>query len=800
MWEWLEHYLELPDSASGTGTSWRVVWDRPWAGWLPDWAGWLTIALLCGVTLATLLRDARKLSRARQSVLFALRLAALALVIVFLCRPVLSVNRTVEPVIAILIDTSQSMSLQDEYSDPGVAELLGSTNGAREATRLNLARGVLTRDNGAFLRQLLKTHKLRVYQFAENATLLPGGEVTSAAQIPALLEALATLEANGRRTLPGHAVRQVLTEMKGRPPASLIVFSDGIATRGGDGQTIRLTQAVELARQSRTAVWTVGVGTEQAARDLELVDVQVPEYAYRLDPLEFDCVIRSTGYEPGPAKLRLLLEQTGTPLVELDVTLPESGKTQREKLIWQPDRAGDLVFAIEIERREDDVDPANNRLIRKVRVRESPLKVLLAERTPRYEYRYLKEFLEREPSVALSTVLLDGDLQAALQDRSGQTFGGRFPVREDQIKEFDAIVLGDVSPQDLGPGVLQLLQQYVSRDGGALIAIAGRRHNPRSYRGTPLADVFPVRLDPPPFIPPARWRTGGFHPRPTLAGLKGTPAFRGLDEAAEAGESLWEELPGWYRYEAFPDIKPGAVVWLTTEPVADDQPELPLVIEQRFGAGKVLFFATDEIWRLRFLAGDRYYGQFWLQTLRHLTRGRSEADNAELTTDRLTYERGDAIELRLRWPDASGVAARRPPLVRLTGPESLDVPLAPDPDHRELFSAEARNLPEGEYRAQWRSDDNAAVVATQFRIVAPLEETRQRNLDEAELRKTADDTGGRYTSIAQAAGVAERIPPGPVLTLEALATKPLWNRWELLVLLLALLSAEWVLRKRSQLA
>jgi hypothetical protein len=140
------------------------------------------------------------------------------------------------------------------------------------------------------------------------------------------------------------------------------------------------------------------------------------------------------------------------------------------------------------------------------------------------------------------------------------------------------------------------------------------------------------------------------------------------------------------------------------------------------------------------------------------------------------------------------------PLIRIDGPQSLEIEPEPDPDLQNLFTLTLPELPEGDYRAELARPAVGYTVDVPFRVIAPLQETRNRVLDEAELRDTAEQTGGRFVTIDAAADLAGRIPPGSILTLEALATQPLWNRWELLVLVLGLLTAEWLLRKRFQLA
>ena len=80
--------------------------------------------------------------------------------------------------------------------------------------------------------------------------------------------------------------------------------------------------------------------------------------------------------------------------------------------------------------------------------------------------------------------------------------------------------------------------------------------------------------------------------------------------------------------------------------------KLPIVLYQFVGAGKSMFNAVDDTWRWRFRVGDRYFGRYWIQTIRFLARskllGRKQA---EVTTDRRRYQRNQPVQVRVRFPN-----------------------------------------------------------------------------------------------------------------------------------------------------
>ena len=78
-----------------------------------------------------------------------------------------------------------------------------------------------------------------------------------------------------------------------------------------------------------------------------------------------------------------------------------------------------------------------------------------------------------------------------------------------------------------------------------------------------------------------------------------------------------------------------------------------MIVLQRFGAGQVLFHATDELWRWRRQVENRFYGRYWSQAVRFLSRARllGGVRGVELTTDRQTYVDGETVRFRSRFVD-----------------------------------------------------------------------------------------------------------------------------------------------------
>src|SRR5262249_41279500 len=137
-------------------------------------------------------------------------------------------------------------------------------------------------------------------------------------------------------------------------------------------------------------------------------------------------------------------------LEELDsirVQAPPDGQPRKVEIGHRPKETGKVDYTLEVEPRPREVRADNNRLVREINVREDKLKVLFLEGEPRYEYRYLKNFLERRvESIDLSVVLQSADPEYSEQDRSALP---TFPTaREgpDGLFSYDVVIVGDADP------------------------------------------------------------------------------------------------------------------------------------------------------------------------------------------------------------------------------------------------------------------------------------------------------------------------------------------------------------------
>lgn len=767
-----------------------------------SWPAWLVILAFIGAVALFVWLYRRETGEARRGLrllLAFLRVSAFGVLLLMLFELEFVVDRRGLPYLVVCVDDSQSMSLGDVYADAEArrkatrwAEVGRNPESTERPQRLAVARGILLEDNAARLRELVRNYRLRLYRVSASAELLT--EVTTEAEVSAVADALSSVEPRGASTRLGDTVRSILSELGGVPPAAFVVFTDGVITEGTPWD-----EAANLARQKGVPLYLVGIGDPEAPLDLELRDLVADEVAFVGDSLRFEARLVARGLK-SPEKVRVELHRQGDPLPvaaeEVDVSAPD--RPVQVELEHEPGREGETVYVMKAVPVQGERDVTNNELRHRVLVRDQKLRVLLVDTFPRLEFRFLKHYLERDRTVELRTLLLAQDPQHPEQDRTAVP---AFPLSPEELNEYDALIIGDVSPLYFQPSQVENIARFVLDQAGGLILIAGRNYMPVRWRDTPLDPIIPFVLDDVTVMPGER---APFRLRITPEGM-GLPLFR-FARTEQENRSIWAALPGHYWYCRAPKLKPGAIPLAVHAAEEGDDGPLPLIALQYAGTGKVLMLMIDSTWRWRDRARDRYFGRFWVQSLRYVTRSRllGQSRQVELTVDRARYTLGQPVLVRVRVLDDNVLelahegavvtieSADQPP-VRLT----LDR-VSSDPTGRRF---EARWTPpaEGDYTVTLAVPPvQGEPPSARLSVVAAPDEFRRVEMAADEMRRAAETSRGAFFTVANAEELLQSLPGGRKVPLEVEPPISLWDRWPALILFVGLLTLEWVLRKRTK--
>jgi len=760
---------------------WRIRWDWNWPFWL---SLLMTIAVVIWV-VTLYFREASSAGKPVRTLLVLLRLASLTLVVAMLAQPAIEWFQIGRPRLVVLVDRSASMEIRDE---PGLEG---------DRSRLKAYQSRLTAGNESLLQAWQSIYDLEVIAFDEQIVLLEANETSLSEE----LQSLTTMGTENAATRLGDAVDFALRELPGTTPSAIVLFTDGISTRGQS-----LEKVAQRARDLQVPLFPVAVGSPHKRPDVSIDNFLAEEVVFPGDRLQVEATIHATSFAGREATL-ILRDMSALRDVPADqvlaqtiVQLPAEGESQTVRLAIRPEMPGQLSLQLEVKSFEGETNVENNSVNQIVEVRDEKIRVLLVQASPSYEYRALKSMLERDPAVELRVHLQEADADFSEVDEIALA---EFPAGEQGRLEYDVVLLGDVDPTLLPYQAWTTLQQFVAEQGGGLACIAGPRFMPQDFQGIqPLRLLLPFELEATSLL---STKTPGATEQliwPTALGWR-TPSLQ-LGETDAESRAIWQGFPAvsWLYEIEEPKLGAQVLVEHTTRNSRRGN-RFPIILRHYVGAGEVLFHATDETWRWRWRTDDRYFARYWGQVVRRLGRGRLNANRqgAQLKTDRSKYQLGEDIKLRLRFRNPSAAPADdQGVVVQLQGNQGplQTIRLHRHLGHRGVFETVLPRLLPGKYQATFLMPNSGKVASNaKFEIEHLSRELSRLEIDERGLTEAAKVSGGKYYTLETVAELVDDLPPPRNTTIEQLSARPFWNTHAVMALFVVVLTAEWLLRRRQ---
>lgn len=795
----------FPDAAHGSAA-------LSFEGVAPGWA-LLCLAALGAAVIRAYGWGAPDLSRNRRLALAALRILLLALFAALLTKPVLllTLNENVRGRLAVLVDNTQSMNIADRRAAPDDLKRAAIAFGAlppeggkeapsgdakwKNASRAGILQALAANDRLKLWPRLQEKSDVVVYGAAREASPLgplapePGAPVTTA-EAAAFFQ---RLKFSGNTTALGNSLRAVLEDNRGQPLAGVLVLTDGANNSG-----IAPEEIAQMAKEDGIPLYLYGMGITEP-KDIALRELSGPRGAFLKERAEFAVKVRAPGFNGTPAKLRLKVN--GKVADEKEILL---NKAETEyQLGFSPEEKGECKVEAEIEPMEEETSRDNNTASTKIRVLDSKVKVLYVEQEPRWDFRYLLSTFQRDRRLDVKCVLLDGD--PGIEAGKDSPYLKDFPQERAEIVANEIIVLGDVDPARLGPARMKLINEWVGELGGGIIFLAGPKHNPVQYAGTPLEPLLPVEL-----APAADMEKWGASSRVPMR-LKLTPAgemspLLRLADSALANREIWNGFPGVRWTAQVAKARPTGQVFLvdTTPEHASGEEQMPVIAQQPYGKGMVMYFGFQETYRWRSAVGEKHYIRIWNQIIQSFSLERQLGTSAriQLKTGKPEYTAGDKVLITgkvysdnftpLIEPSIPGTLTVRSADGR---EEKSSLRLLAAPDSSGGYQAEFAAATPGEYSFSTLMDANAQV---KFEVAVPQAEFAETAMNAPLLQKLAAISGGRFLR-------EEDLNKLPELISANTATLVSFKKYELfyslgwMAALIAVAAGEWFLRRLWQL-
>jgi hypothetical protein len=726
---------------------------------LGSWPVWILFLLivLAAATLGWMFWRRRNTVAAsvkgkRTVVLWLLQSAFLALVLLLLWQPALSITalRPQQNIVAVLVDDSQSMATKD-----------GTESRRDEAAKIL---------DGGLLRRLQDRFQVRLYRLGAHAK-----RFSNTGELRAIEPA----------THIGVGLREIADEAGSLPIGSIVLLSDGSDNSGG----IDLATLAGL-RARNLPVNTIGFGSENLRRDVELDRVEVPDRTLVNSRVQAQVSLHQNGFEGDKAKLTV--SDGATVLASRDIVL--KGAQQAETIEFNAGSAGPKTIYTSVEPLPGEQNTLNNRLTRVIQVDGNTRRILYVEGEPRWEYKFLRRAVEDDRALHIVSILRTTQNKLYRQgiDNPNELASG-FPTQPEDLFKFQGLILGSVETGFFTDSQQEIIKDFVDRRGGGLLFLGGRASlADGGYDREPFTELLPVKL-------PRRANTF----RRDMAEAVLTPQGRRslitrIEDDPRKSEEHWKILPYLPNYQDAGSPKPGAVVLAEMNAGGT---RLPLLITENYGRGRTAVFATAGSWRWQMQqpVEDMSHEMFWRQLLRWLVAETPANIDISLPSTLLT----DAGEIRLtaevRQRDYLP-AANATVQARIEGPGGISdsVTLRPEPLKQGMYSADWNATRPGAYvvdvSATQGADDLGHDVRT-FRREDGIAENFHREQNRELLEKLASETGGHYFRPQDATRLVAEISYSDA-GITARETKDLWNLPIVFLVVIALRGAEWLLRRR----
>ncbi len=572
---------------------------------------------------------------------------------------------------------------------------------------------------------------------------------------------------------------------------AVVLASDGDWNKGRP--PLDAAQALRLAQ---VPVYAVPAGSPTKLPDLDLTSLDCPTMGVAGKPVRVPFTVVSS-LPTERVVVATLATSTGEKLVK-EVRIPPMA-TVTDWIYWTPPAVGDYTVTLTIPVEQGEVLADNNERTAPIAIRQENLRVLVIETVPRWEYRYLRNALSRDPGVEVSCLLF----QPGLSKQGGGTkdYIQKFPSGLDELSKYDVVFLGDVG---VGEGQLteedcRLLKGLVEYQASGLVFMPGWRGEQASLTGTALDELCPVVIDP--ARPDGTASDGPRRLVLTEAGRKSL--LMKLADGGAENLAVWESLPGGQWHGPVLRAKAGSEVLAVHEDAANEYGRIPLLVTRTYGAGKVLYMATDGAWRWRKGVEDKYHYRFWGQVVRWMAyrRNMARGERMSLSFAPEQPQLGQTIALDARVAEASGEPLSRGEVTaRITAPSGgvETVRFSPPGGDGEwgVFASTFMPTEPGKHDLVLACKETGDTLEASMFVQGSAEEGIGKAARPEVLAEIAQVTRGKVVRPDEIAGLVESLaalpdPPPAVRRLQ------LWSHPLVAAGLVTLLGLFWIGRKRQ---
>jgi hypothetical protein len=582
---------------------------------------------------------------------------------------------------------------------------------------------------------------------------------STADQLHFQVEALDLVKADGEATSIGEALFDVLQMERGRPLAGVVVISDGRQNSGRSSEF-----SLETASRLRIPFYTIGVGASRQPLNFRIVSFDLPERFFPDDPFSIKVPVEYIGGGDGgefrsyKIKVELWSQEVGgdagsdVKLDEREIQFDSNGVMEAE-FHTKFSATGKRRLSVKILSPESDKLPEDDVRQADIEIVDRKDRVLMYASAPSRDYQFLCSQVFRDKTMMVDVYL--PWTRAGITQNADKILS-TFPMSQKEMSDYDVVFAFDPDWMDLSTEQINILEHWVARQGGGLVLFAGAVNlaNPSGWISHSGLDkiwaMYPVE-----FLvrQPSRIFEHSYRSDVKAWPLKFTrfgeeaEFLRPVDNQIEA-RNFWGAFPGFYGYFPVKSIKPTATL-LVSSGAPDAIGEMgALCVEQYYGAGRVLYFGSGELWRLRRI-GENFYEQVVTRVIRHAAQGRlqRDSDRGAITLDKRRYGLGAIAKLRVTANDEQlkPITIPKLPVDILTPTGKLRMmEVVLDPNAPGIYQGHIPLTEEGTWAIKFNIPAGKQEITRTFQVQMSDLERENPSRNESLLSEIAIKSGGIY--------------------------------------------------------
>jgi len=534
---------------------------------------------------------------------------------------------------------------------------------------------------------------------------------------------------------------------------------------------------------NRINLFTIGIGDTLEVPDLMITEVKNNKIVYQDQPTQIQVFVMSRGIKT--ERISLSMKRGNQILQAKDVQLNNEGRILPVEFEVNPDKVGLNQYDFYLETAPSEVITQNNKYTISMNVLKGKIKVGLISSKPGYDTKFLNQLLSDQDDVHLYTSV----------DLNKGKFYGDNP--EKFIDSLDVSILHNYpSHSHSGSRAGQFINRLKSRRIPSLIILSEKVNNTQLAS---LRNIFPIKS--------IRFSDQYIESQVKPSAMEKFLPILSVFEDDDSEEKFWSSRPPiQFPFSNISFESPVKTLLQTSNPLNGSNLGHPVLTTRESRGNKSALILGSGFWRWHFLfSEDKDFKNSWQLILKNLIRWLDTGTvdkNVILTAAKHKYQVGDNIFLNTQVYDGSFNSVNDG-LIRTTisGPSVLFeiesnfvengryegdfVPLTPG---RYLIKSEA-----------WRNNITLGIDEIELVVTTVNREFLNTRQNHRFLKRLAEKTGGKYLDEKDAGEMINYLNLKPEIKSESL-TVELWNRLPFLLIIVFLLSLEWFIRKRKDLA